>query len=833
MTTTVRESSPTQPAAPRRRKQASSSSMVSRFILQNLAVFAVTVLIMLAAASSFNGMFRGWLWMWDIALVVAVVAAAISVARVVGSVVSQASWLDQEPQNQRANIWIRSFVPSLAGLVALFGVIVARFLPETSFFGIIPTPATSQALREMVEFASDEVMTQVTPVLASPALIALTCFAVGLLVIMLDLLAFGVGFPAISGIIPASLLMVSSLVETHGAGIGAVAATAVGYLLLLAVAQWVSTSRLQGGRLPQFLTIVAAALVAILLVPAAIPGFNSGLLPEGKRFYLFGEPTGVNPVLNLGANLSQPLALDSIFYYTDAKEPVYLRTAVVSDLADSRWGPTDVNEGRMSLNEAGVDLPRQRVSRIDASSGTSETSTVEIRTGNYNSPWLPIPHDSAQISGMTAAWGWNPATATIFSSSNAPSADQNYTVSTQRPTWDAQEMANIVQAQRLENFVLRQRLPEETEDSGSELIANTYQDVLTEAKIPANTSDKFAIGIAIQNYLRSTRFTYSEQTPLEQGYDGAGVNVVNEFLRVRAGYCIHYSSAMALMAREAGIPSRIVVGYSPGRATGNSVNRNGVEMKEYAVSSRNAHAWPELYFEGLGWIPFEPTPGRGSTPDYAPEASAAAESTQPSEQVPTQSTPTTESVPDSPVAEDTTVGLEPGAGDGGFLENTWERTLFISLGALLVGLLALLIPFFIRRTRRSRTMALARDPAADSASRALAAWRELTDTAKDYGFAMRPEESAAAFSARLESALRAPGNSESVSFQYDAAAPLQRLRSAFEVARYAPVGTVLTDVDVASDLSEVEHAFRERADSKTQFRARYWPPSVVGAARKH
>lgn len=833
MTTTVRESTPTQPSAPRKTKLASSQSMMLKLAAQNSAVFAVTVLIMLAAAASFNGMFRGWTWMWDIALVVACVAGAISLARFMGSLVSQASWLDQEPNNPNANIWIRSFVPSLSGLLALVGVMVAGFLPETAFLGIFPTPATSAALQEMVAFASDEVMSQVTPVIASTALIALTCFAVGLLVIMLDLLAFGVGFPAISGIIPASLLIVSSLVETNGAGIEAVAATAVSYLLLLAVAQWVSTSRVQGGQVPQFVTIVAAGLAAVLLIPAAIPGFSSGLLPEGKRFYLFGEPTGVNPVLNLGANLSQPSALDSIFYYTDSEEPVYLRTSVVSDLAASRWGPTDINAGRMSLVEAGVQLPSQRVSRINADPGVTQESTVEIRTGTYNSPWLPIPHDSSQISGITSAWGWNPATETIFTSSNAQSADLNYTITTETPTWDAQEMSNIVQAERLENFVLAQRLPEETEDSDSQIIAATYADVLEQSKLSPNTADKFSVAVAIQNYLRSTRFTYSEQTPLEQGYDGSGVSVVDEFLQVRAGYCIHYSSAMALMAREAGIPSRIVVGYAPGRSTGNSVSRNGVEMKEYAVSSRNAHAWPELYFEGLGWIPFEPTPGRGTTPDYAPEATAAAESTEASESVPTQSVPTTESVPDSPVAEEEPVGLEPGSGEGSFFENPVFRTVLISAGALLVGLLTLLIPFFMRRSRRARALSLIKDPAADSASRALAAWRELTDTAKDYGYAMRPEESAAAFTQRLESVFAAADPGSSLSSNDDVAAPLERLRSAFEVARYAPAGTVLTSVDLAADLAEVRSAFKQLADSQTHFRAQYWPPSVVGAARKH
>ncbi|WP_271394843.1 DUF3488 and transglutaminase-like domain-containing protein [Neomicrococcus lactis] len=832
MTTTVPIETPPE-AAEKRPRRAASSSFVPRLLAQNLAVFLATCAVMIAAATSLEGMYSGWSWMWDIGVVVVVVAGAITGTRTIGSLVSKASWLDQEPSNPRANVWVRSFTPSLAGLLALIGFTIARFMPETALLKIFPTTLTLDTFQGMVRFASEEVMSQVTPVIPSSALIALTCLAVGLLVILFDLLAFGVGFPAISGMIPASMLVVTSLVEPRGAGMMSIAATAVGYMLVLAVAQWVATSRVQGARLPQFVTVVAAGLAALLLVPAAIPGFSSGFLPEGKRLYLFGEPTGVNPVLNLGANLSQPLALDSIYYYTNSEKPVYLRTAVVSDLADSRWAPSDIDEERLALDPGGTFLPQQRVSRSEEPSESGDTKIVEIHTGNYNSPWLPIPQNASNISGISNAWGWNPTTSTIFTRENAQSSDLNYQVATKTPAMDANEMSSIVQSERLENYVLERRFPDETQSSDSAVVRSTFETALSEAKISADTADKFSVAVALQNFLRSTRFTYSEQTPLEQGYDGNGLSVVEEFLRVGAGYCIHYSSAMALMAREAGIPSRIVVGYSPGRSTGNSVNRNGIEAREYAVSARNAHAWPELYFEGLGWIPFEPTPGRGTTPDYAPEASAAAASTSTSESVLTQSVPTTESVASSTVSEVPPVDAAPGTGSSGLVHQPAFRVVLAALGALLVVALLLLIPFFIRSSRRSRSARILNDPNTDASERALTAWRELTDTAKDFGYPMRREESAAAFTQRLGVALQADGEPSSSSRPYDAAAPLQRLRTAFEVARYARSGSVLDDFDASKDIDSLKSVFMDRADSRTRFRAKFWPPSVLGAFRKH
>ena len=72
---------------------------------------------------------------------------------------------------------------------------------------------------------------------------------------------------------------------------------------------------------------------------------------------------------------------------------------------------------------------------------------------------------------------------------------------------------------------------------------------------------------------------------------------------------------MAVMARLEGIPSRIAVGYAPGRPTGATVSIGGQgALPEYEVDARDAHAWPELYFQGLGWVAVraDPVPRRGS-----------------------------------------------------------------------------------------------------------------------------------------------------------------------------------------------------------------------------
>lgn len=95
-------------------------------------------------------------------------------------------------------------------------------------------------------------------------------------------------------------------------------------------------------------------------------------------------------------------------------------------------------------------------------------------------------------------------------------------------------------------------------------------------------------------------FTYDEQPPAPVGGTPALVDFVNGPKR---GYCQHYAGAMALMLRLLGIPSRVAVGFTSGEySEGNS---------EWVVKDTNAHAWVEVWFPRFGWIPFDPTPGRG------------------------------------------------------------------------------------------------------------------------------------------------------------------------------------------------------------------------------
>jgi len=106
---------------------------------------------------------------------------------------------------------------------------------------------------------------------------------------------------------------------------------------------------------------------------------------------------------------------------------------------------------------------------------------------------------------------------------------------------------------------------------------------------------------AIEQYL-STNYPYT----LNPGDTPEGKDFVDYFLfDIQKGYCTYFASSMAILTRSIGIPSRYIEGYIlPSKMGKNSV---------YHVTNQQAYAWVEVYFEGIGWIPFEPTSSFGES----------------------------------------------------------------------------------------------------------------------------------------------------------------------------------------------------------------------------
>lgn len=138
-----------------------------------------------------------------------------------------------------------------------------------------------------------------------------------------------------------------------------------------------------------------------------------------------------------------------------------------------------------------------------------------------------------------------------------------------------------------------------------------YREVWAQARrLRADARTPYGAVVAIETWFRSTGgFRYDEQPPPS----GAGLPPLASFVaESKRGYCQHFAGAMALMLRMLGIPARVAAGFTSGER----------EDGGWTVTDHDAHAWVEAWFPGFGWLPFDPTPGRGSlTASYSASSS--------------------------------------------------------------------------------------------------------------------------------------------------------------------------------------------------------------------
>lgn len=141
-------------------------------------------------------------------------------------------------------------------------------------------------------------------------------------------------------------------------------------------------------------------------------------------------------------------------------------------------------------------------------------------------------------------------------------------------------------------------------------------------RLTAGIADPYARAWAIQVYLRRAGgpFSYDTAPPAPP----AGEDPVDYFLfSSRRGFCTQFATAMVVLARAAGIPARLVTGYAAGH----------LEDGQFVVTDADAHAWPELWIAGRGWITFEPTPNYptpwqvSAAPPVTPAAPATSRAT--------------------------------------------------------------------------------------------------------------------------------------------------------------------------------------------------------------
>ncbi len=511
---------------------------------------------------------------------------------------------------------------------------------------------------------------------------------------------------------------------------------------------------------------VGGALAAAPLVPA-----------NEKQAWTSSDNSPIqlsDPTIRLEQDLRRPTDSPVLTYTTNNGEPVYMRTVAMSSLT---------TKGAQLLP---MDLARYSIGGAYNFDGTRVE--VSVQMAEITSEYLPAPFavDSINAEG---GWSYDPTTMSVVAS-GAERARQTvglkYSVVSTVPTPSREQI------QQAKEGALKDRITLQVPEGISQGVRDLTESVTSGAPTAGEKA------LSIQAYLRSSEFTYTLNAPETSSADA----ITAFLLESKSGYCVHFAAAMITMARISGIPARLAVGFAPGDKR---------EDGSYEITAHDAHAWPELYFDGLGWVPFEPTPAYEGNNDYTdpaavPEPTDSATPTQ--SEVPAPPTPTDKmSLGPTPTLSETGDDAESStsASSSGGVVQTVLMWLGGALGVALLMASPMLIRFGLTWMRLR--------PRGGARATSEAVWRETEDALVDYGYP------------RMKGT-PGPAALPITGFLTDeASASLRRIAATVERNRFARDEAPVDALD--AQFRSLRQSLKEHASRRERLLAVLWPASLV------
>jgi transglutaminase-like putative cysteine protease len=472
--------------------------------------------------------------------------------------------------------------------------------------------------------------------------------------------------------------------------------------------------------------VLAAGAAAVVLGPL-VPGIGRAVV-DVHHFGVTLDVTRVelNPLVDIQPQLLATRRTE--LFTVRATAPAYWRLTALDRFDGRRWSPS-----RPAL------FHRHGPSGEPAAGG-ERALHQDFRLTSLDSPWLPAADRAVRVRAPGARL--DPETDSLVTKKGSRSV-RAYGVESRLPV---ERTGQVPTADRpgghraglARYLALPDHFPREVRELAE--------------RFTAGAATPYDRAVALEDSLR-VGFIYDETAP-----PGASIDALEDFLfGSRRGYCEQFAGAYAAMARALGLPARVAVGFTPGTWDGGA----GV----WRVTTREAHAWPEVFLEGVGWMAFEPTPGRvlpdpeaRMRPDVALQRAAAPGPSA----VGRDASALARIDPGGKAGFDTGPGGRPG-------RHPFAVTRTRALGWLGAAAFGLLLLPPAAKTRRRRVRRRARGDDA-----VLAAWREALDRLSEAGVVRRVEETPLEFALRAGAAC--PG----------AAPALQRLAVLVNVAAYSP-----------------------------------------------
>ncbi|WP_433138183.1 DUF3488 and transglutaminase-like domain-containing protein [Actinomadura nitritigenes] len=740
----------------------------------------------------------------------------------------------------------------LFGLAALLLYLTAAYAAGEAWLGFVPSPGSLEHLADLAGDGWNAANRYAAPVPLVSGIGLLVAAGIGVVAVLVDLLAVRLRRAAPAGLPLLAMYSVPAAVRQDGVGWLAFGVGALGFLgLLMADAReqvggWgrAVTVHRHGGELPlagaeppsgqrvradggrraaSGRRIAVGSVAIAVLLPMAIPGVHPrgvfGMGGGGRGQGGTQTVTTPDPLVSLKRELTRLDDSVVLTYRTDDPDgPDYLRLYALDRFDGDRWTYSRLSSSAADRLSGRTLPPPPGLSIAPVHEVTTQVKvSAEVRDMTF----LPVPYAPTRVS-IKGDWRVHRQSLMIYSLSDA-AGGRAYTVKSLRADPDAADLSAAV------------GYPADVVSHYTAVPKNIPQQVRTLAQnVTAGAATARAQAVKLQRWFTLTGgFTYDLSTPAPQH----GNDLVDFLLRSKRGYCEQFAASMALMARILGIPSRVAMGYTSGTET---------QPGTWVVRSRDAHAWPELYFEGSGWVRFEPTPagpaGQGTavTPAYSQPAGGGGR--QGDDALPTPSAtsgPDRSSASPSAAPHRNDTGAQGGltrqdSGDGGMPAAPW-----IAGGVLVLLLLA--VPMALRAlTRRRRWAALSPRPRGDGedprpdgrggasggvpdgGDAAHAAWWEMRADALDHGLEWRPSDSPRAAARRL---------GELLELDEVPAEALGRIARAEELARYARTRAAEPPERLRADVRTVRAAFAASVGRRARWRARVFPPSAMAQAR--
>jgi len=594
-----------------------------------------------------------------------------------------------------------SVVPTLVGAAVAAWYALARFGSAVGGFDVVVGPEHVGRLFTRLGEAGEIIRSEVAPVAGSLPLNVLTVGGTLLVLLLADALAGGLRRPAATGA-PLLALWAPPLVIAGRVPWGVFFVTVVALLLLLTLdgpvgararrrAERPTASVRRAERARSLVTGGTAAAVAVVAMAvgsasAALPGIAGSWY---RAFTTTGDTIRLSEDLDILRSLTERSNDVVLSYVTDGEQNVGpFRSYTATSFDGRRWQRGADRSGR-EFDRALLLWPE------DLTTAVGDPRTVTVTIGELRDDKLPLPVEPRNLV-VEGGWGYDSARDEVVGARTT--AGQVYELD--------------VRERELTPEFLRETGVAQIDDVYTELPdTERMDDVAAQARdVVGTAATPYDQAVALQQWFRDPgTFTYA--TTIPRGGTG---DPVWDFLQHRTGYCLQFATTMVVMARTLDIPARLAVGHLPGTA---------VDDGTWEIRGQDSHAWPELYFEGAGWVRFEPTPATqtGVAPRYTnPNLGQGAPAPVP----PVQEGPTREPVQRGQGATLSPAPVPSGVGSGA------DDRLPVWAWVLAGGLGALVITAAVALVVRRRTVAPLLDPER--------AWQQVVATLTEGGVELPP-----------------------------------------------------------------------------------------------